>query len=190
MLTFLQIIFALIVVTAIGFFIYLAFYFFYDLKTGVVTAPTLPLIRKRISEIIQAEIAQRTDKNLVIYDLGSGCGELTLDIARHLPHCRVIGIELSPLPWALSVIRQKLLKQRNLSYHRIDFWSHDCSDASVIVLYLGAKLIHRAQEKLRKEAKAGTLIISNSFPWGDDWPAEAVEDIPLPLKPKLYIYRK
>ncbi len=162
---------------------------YYTWKTGVPTVASFPSARRQIIEILQKDFAAHTGGAYNIIDLGSGSGELCWHIARALPRARVIGVELSFVPWLRAVINQRLLGPRNLEYRRADFWSYDCSHADVIVTYLTENIIERVGEKLRRELKPGAMIAANDTPLRGDW--RSIETVPTGfLKMQIFIYRQ
>ncbi len=176
---------ALIIVIAIA-----ASYEYFETKTGVATFPTMPAVRKKIIELLQQDAKKSSSSPYVILDLGSGSGQMTSRIARAMPEAQVIGIEIAFIPWLRSVLRQRLFGPKNLTYKRLDFWTHDTSAASAVVTYLPGKIMERVGEKLRKELKPSTLVIANTFNLRADW--EPIETITLyaPFKTNLFVYRQ
>ncbi len=171
-----------------------ASYFYFTLKTGVPTFPTMPGPRRKMIEVIQADMQEKGVANLdpalpyTIVDLGSGSGQLSWHIAKALPQARVIGIELSPIPWLRSVLHQKLFGPANLTYLRRDFWSYDLGGADVVVTYLMEQLMERVKAKLQEDLKPGAMVISNKFTY-NGWDPAATFHFPLPFNINLYVYR-
>jgi precorrin-6B methylase 2 len=162
---------------------------YFAFRTGVPTVAALPSARHKIIEILKNDAEARPQaRPYTIIDLGSGTGGLTAKIARAMPYARVTGIEISPVPWLISVLRQKLLGPSNLEYKRIDFWPHDCSDASAVVVYLTENIIERVSEKLRKELPPGTLVIANDVPLRAGWQPASTEATGF-WNFKVYVYR-
>jgi SAM-dependent methyltransferase len=164
-------------------------YDFYERKTGVPTFPTMPSIRRKILDILQNEVQARRSGAMTIIDLGSGSGQLCAKLARALPEARVIGIELSYVPWLRSVVRQRLFGPKNLEFKRLDFWPYDLSSADAVVTYLPGKIMERVGEKLRKELKPGTLVVANTFPLRAGWKPVETFTLHAPLKTNVYVYR-
>lgn len=163
-----------------------AYYFF---RTGVPTFPSMPIAREKIIALLRADMqAQPADRPYIIYDLGSGSGQLSWHVARAIPEAKVIGIELSFVPWLRSVIWQKLSGQRNLRYLRVSFWEHDVSDASAVLTYLMEAIMPRVSAKLRRELRPETLVVSNKFVL-PGWPL--IEELPLQsaFTKRLWVYR-
>lgn len=174
----------------VGFFVIYAFYAHDERRTGVPVFPTMPAARKKIIALLHQDSEARPALPAVIYDLGSGSGQLTWRIARALPKARVVGIELSLIPWVRSVLRQKLFGPSNLSYKRLDFWTCDVSDATAVVTYLPGKIMERVGQKLRAELKPETLVIANGFALRAGWEPQETHEVHVPFKMNLYVYRQ
>lgn len=172
-------------------------YVYYELKTGVPTFPTMPAMQEKIIALLRADMAARPHiRPYTIIDLGSGSGQMTQRIARALPEARIIGIEISFVPWLRSYVRQKFFGPTNVVYKRLDFWPYDSSEADAVITYLLASIIDRVGTKLRRELKPGTLILANTFPLGDGWQPVETFSIDAPFfaslsgKTNLYQYRQ
>lgn len=166
-------------------------YAYYDFRYGAPTYPTNIAVRQHIITLLAQEQQRRSGGALHILDLGSGSGQLTWHIARALPAAQVTGIEISPIPWLRSVLRQKFFGPKNLQYLRCDFWSYDCRRHDAVITYLLGPLMPRVSQKLWDELPAGALVISNRFPLqSPPWtPPESV-DVPFLFKSTLHLYRK
>jgi SAM-dependent methyltransferase len=90
----------------------------------------------------------------VVYDLGSGNGKLLLLAAKK--GAKAIGYEINPILVLLSNLRGGRTRWKN-------FWGADIRDADVIFIYLLPWKMDRLAEKIRRECKKGTVIVSNSF---------------------------
>ncbi len=130
---------------------------FYTLKLGISPMPTFPNIRSLMIGLLPQDI------DGVIYDLGSGWGSLVFSLAdQHLKN-RVIGFELSPVPWAASKLRWIFSPHSNLNIRREDFFQADLKDAGLIVCYLYPGAMMKLKTKLEAELKPGTLVLSHYF---------------------------
>ena len=97
----------------------------------------------------------------VIYDLGSGWGSLIIALAQAFPDADVRGIEISPLPYWVSRLRTRNL--RNVTLRRGDFYACDLSDAQAVTCYLMIKPMPRLASLLDKALAPGTPVVSLSF---------------------------
>ena len=177
-------------ILAAGLAIFAASWLYFFLKTGAQTFPTLPPMRNKMIEILQADAGKNSQRPYTIIDLGSGSGQLSRAIALAMPNAHVIGIELSPIPWMQSVVRQKLLGPSNLEYKKVDFWTYDIGHTDALVNYLTEALMERISEKLRKELKPGALVVSSKFKLRGEWTPFQTFDIGLPLPMTLRLYRQ
>lgn len=165
-------------------------YAYYLLRTGVPTFPSMPVAREKIIALLQADMAvRRTQGRYKIYDLGSGSGQLSWHIARALPEAEVMGIELSFLPWLRATIWQKLTRQKNLRYLRVDFWSMPVGDADAVLTYLMEAIMPRVAAKLRAELRPRTLVISNKFAL-PGWQPEQTLPLQSAFSKRLLVYRQ
>lgn len=99
-------------------------------------------------------------KNSVIYDLGSGLGNVGVAIAKNFP-VKVIGYEISPLPYLISKIRSISIKNFTVKYANIKkAYIHD---ANIIYCYLLPGLLAELAPKFIKELSKNTTIISLLF---------------------------
>lgn len=161
---------------------------YYFFKTGVPTIASFPPARRKIIECLSKHYpAHSTTIPYTIIDLGSGNGQLANKIARFFPQARVIGIEISYVPWLISRLRQKLFGPENLEYQRADFWLCDCSNMDVVVIFLTENIIERVSQKLRKELKLGALVVANDTALRGDWTPIEVVDTGF-LKMKIFVY--
>ena len=105
----------------------------------------------------------------VVYDLGSGDGRLLVAAVR-LHRAKAVGIEIDPLRylWTQALITVLGLRGR-ITVLWGSFFDRDLSEADVVTLYLTEKTNARIVEKLRKELRPGTRVVSHSFTfpgWG------------------------
>jgi hypothetical protein len=98
-----------------------------------------------------------------IYDLGSGWGHLVIRLAKRYPQRKIVGYELSMLPWLCTLVLKKILGLSNLTIHRENFLKADLSQASVIMCYLHAPTMKAINEKLVQESGGTQYLISHNF---------------------------
>lgn len=129
----------------------------YAVRTGVPPMPTGPTVRRAMFDFLP----DRVDG--VVYDLGSGWGGMAVALAERYPDNRVIGIELSPLPWLWSRLRLGLQPRPNLTFKRADFLKQPLGDAGALTCYLMIGAMTPLAAKLARELKPGAVIVSNAF---------------------------
>jgi hypothetical protein len=94
-------------------------------------------------------------------DIGSGLGGMVLDLAARRPESRFEGIELAPLPWLASRLRQLAAGRGRFlrgDYHRLDFAQYD-----VVFAYLSPAAMPRLWQKAQAEMRADSLLLSHEF---------------------------
>ncbi|MFA5040951.1 MAG: class I SAM-dependent methyltransferase [Bdellovibrionales bacterium] len=146
--------------------------------------------RRKIAEILRRDADQRGKEVYTVVDLGSGRGELARRIAKNIPNAKVIGIELARIPFLQASFIQKWLGPKNVSYLCCDFWPYDCSNVDAVVFYLTPRLAEQVGEKLRRELKPRSIIISHTFPLSGSWSPVEVLTYRSPFKETIYVYRQ
>ena len=129
--------------------------------TGSPPTPTSPRVRRCMMAILPTHLPSSTVGQ--IYELGSGWGGMSRTLADHFNSTPVVGIEISPLPFAISWLRNFLSPKSNLKLSYGDFFDTDLSDARLIVCYLSRDALIRLAPKLERELVPEALILSNSF---------------------------
>ena len=95
-------------------------------------------------------------------DLGSGDGRVVIGMARR--GAEAYGIEIEPKRVKLS--RDNLKKARLEERAQIiqaSFWDIDLSSFDIITLYGISSIMKRLENKLQRELKIGTRVVSNYF---------------------------
>lgn len=126
-------------------------FFFYMCIASLTGAPFVPTKSPAADAMIALSHIKKGD---VVYDLGSGNGKLLLLASKK--GARAIGYEINPVLAFFSNIRGAHTRWKN-------FWNADIHDANVIFIYLLPWKMERLADKLKKELKPGTIIVSNSF---------------------------
>ncbi|SDE82183.1 methyltransferase domain-containing protein [Rhodospira trueperi] len=138
----------------------------YTLRLGAPPWPSSPRARRVLLEAVPTESAIDGE----ILELGCGWGGLALALAARYPDRRVLGVELSPVPWAVARLRALAGRVGNLEIQRADLHRVDLSGAGLIVCYLNRDAMSRLAERAATEARPGTWIVSNTFGLGDGRP--------------------
>lgn len=98
-----------------------------------------------------------------VFELGSGDAEFLIVASRDFG-AKTIGIEIDPLRVFISRL---IIKFRGLSGKikiiKKNFFDVDISEADVVFVYLVPKALERLKQKLVKELKSGTRIISYRY---------------------------
>lgn len=150
-----------------------AFYWLYAIFAG---APYYPSSKKAISKIVAYA---KTTKKLRVAELGSGDGRMALALARS--GFEVTAYEINPLLTLLTTLRAKLLGVK-LNVKQANFLLQDLSEYDIFVAYLYPKIMQKLYAKLKKEAKPGAIIISNTFSIKEHKPLQQLDE-------KILIYK-
>ena len=113
--------------------------------------------------------------NDVVYDLGSGDGRIPI-IAAQKYGARAVGVEIDPklVDLARANARDAGVADR-VTMIQGDLFTTDFSDATVVALYLTARLHARLEPKL-KQLKPGSRIVTHQFGIGQ-WTPTATQKI-------------
>jgi len=109
-----------------------------------------------------------------VADLGAGIGSAIVPLARALPEVRFVGIENSPLPWLVGWCRTRGL--RNVEWRWGSLWAGSLAPFDLVYAFLSPAPMPALWDKARGEMRAGSLLVSNSFPVPDVepvWRAQA-----------------
>ncbi|MFA6393457.1 MAG: hypothetical protein WCW25_01090 [Patescibacteria group bacterium] len=158
-------------------FVIVAFWTFFTIFFTRV--PFAPTPKKNFKQIFN-ELDLRPGAE--IYDLGCGDGSFLFEAERL--GFRASGFELSPYPYFLSLLKKFRLKSR-VKISRKNFFKEDISRADAVFVFLIASIMTKVGEKLKKDLKPGTPVISYGF----QIPGWSTVEI-LDTKPsKTFIYR-
>lgn len=126
--------------------------------TGVPPFPALPAEKAVVVELLRRA---KLRPGSTVYELGCGWGGLLMRAARRYPQQNFVGIELSPLPFAVSWLRSLLHK--NVTVQWANFHKADLSDSGAVICYLMRGPMPKLAKKLDSELLAGTPVIALAF---------------------------
>jgi SAM-dependent methyltransferase len=138
-----------------GFFVLTAVYWSVFV-TRVPYFPTAPQIFPEIQKLIPQQ------GQFSFCEIGSGLGDLSLYLAKRHPHAQVLGVEIAPLPWLVSVIKAHFARLQT-KFIRGNYESLDFSQFDVIYAYLSPAAMPDLWRKAQAEMKVGSLLISYEF---------------------------
>lgn len=123
-----------------------------------------------------------------VYDLGSGWGGLVIRLAQTHPDRKIVGYEVSFVPWLVSVLFKKALGLDNLEIHKKNFLLADLSVADVLVCFLHTDGMRDVAGKLAADNISNVFLISNYFALPSRQPETAmlISDF---YKSPIYRYR-
>lgn len=112
-------------------------------------------------------------KGEVFYDLGSGDGRLVIAAALH--GAKAFGIEIDFLRvWYSRVWIWLLRLSKNARIFKKNIFEVDLSNADIVCLYLLPETNEKIQNKLEKELKKGTRVVSVAFTF-PGWKPEKID---------------
>ena len=159
----------------------------YTLITGISPVPSSPRATRALLALAEAGLpAARED--LLIVDLGAGFGTLMAAFAKRFPEARVLGIELSPLPWLVCRLRLLLRPRPKVTLRRGDFHRMPLGEATLVLCYLYPGGMTKLRPKLEAELRAGSLVVSHAFAM-PGWTPERVMRVTDPYATPVYLYR-
>jgi len=136
-----------------------AFLIFYLTISFVTGAPFVPSSQSASESMIALA---RMTKGMNAYDLGSGDGRLLFMAAKK--GANAVGFEINPYLVVWTLVKRLFCKQsKNVSVHWSNFWTANIKDADVVFVYLVPWRMETLENKLRKELRKGSLVVSNSF---------------------------
>ena len=160
----------------------------YTIRTGISPVPTTPRMAAEIFILCPPGSLLQQTAGGVVYELGSGWGNLAIALAKRFPERAVVGYELSPLPWLASRLALRLWPRANLVLRRADFMAADLGDAALVVCYLYPGAMRRLRDKLERELQAGALVVSSAF-LVPGWRPAAVRLAADQYETPVYLYR-
>ncbi|MCA1325945.1 class I SAM-dependent methyltransferase [Herbaspirillum sp. alder98] len=102
------------------------------------------------------------DRPIRFMDIGSGLGGAVLELSRRRPDSDFTGIEIAPLPWAVSRVRAAWAANR-CRFVRGDYLRLDFADYDVIFAYLSPAAMLALWQKASAEMRPGSLLLSYEF---------------------------
>ena len=126
---------------------------------------------------VVADMLKITDigKDDFVIDLGSGDSRIVLTAAK-ADGARGFGVEImEDLVKLSNEAAQKQGVADRVKFVAQDLFATDISQASVLTMYLMPDIVNKLSDKLRKELKPGTRIISHDYPLSGWMPEKQVE---------------
>lgn len=141
--------------------------------------PFVPSSKERLD--IMIELAGITPGQKAV-DLGSGNGQVVIEMAKL--GAFAFGYEIDPVLVEKSL---RNIKQANLEGTAFviltNYWDEPLDSFDVVTIYGITGIMERLEEKLRKELKPGTKVVSNFFTFPHWEPAVKKGEVYLYIQP-------
>ena len=128
-------------------------------RTRVPYYPSGPAAWEKVAALLPAG-------SLRIIDIGSGFGGLAFFLASQRRDCQVVGVEVAPLPWAVSKLHaawQGMRGEASPEFRRGDYRKLNLADYDVIFAYLSPAAMPSLWEQARRQMRPGCLLLSYEF---------------------------
>lgn len=140
----------------------------YIMRTGKIGAPFVPMEPDVVNRVMEIADVKNGD---IFYDLGSGDGRLV--VAAALRGAQAYGVEIDTLRVWYSRFWISILRLgKNAKIIQKNIFDVDYSAANVVSLYLLQQTNEKIEEKLKRELKPGTRVVSTAFTFPDWEPAD------------------
>lgn len=146
--------------------------------------PFVPSSKRVIEKMIAAAELKPGE---TVFDLGCGDARILVS-AEKKAKVKAVGFEIAPIMLLMSFARKFFARSR-AEIHCKNFFNADFSKADVIFCYLIPNVMPRLAEKIKKECKKGTRIISNTFHLTGMEPTCVFKKDPALGLPTIYVYK-
>lgn len=116
-------------------------------------APYAPTPQKDIKKLLKE---LKLDKFDTVYDLGSGDGQLLIEISKL--GVKSVGFEINPYLYLLTKFRLKKVPQA--SVYLANFWTQDFKRATVLFAFILPQFMSKLEKKIVPKLKPGTKVIT------------------------------
>lgn len=165
-----------------GFVITLALYWSVY-NTRVPFYPSFPSTWRAMHRILEQHA---DDQSLKVLDIGSGIGDIAMFLAKQRIHDEVSGIEIAPLPWAISAVRA-IFSGTSVKFTLGDYRQLDFASLDVVFAYLSPAVMGPVWQKVQQEMRPGCLFVSSEFPVPEVNASRII--YPAVNAPALYVYQ-
>lgn len=121
-------------------------------------APYVPTKMENIRKILKLAGVKKGKK---FYELGSGDGRVVFEAAKL--KAVSVGIEQSLIRVLYSRLKAYKLKIKNTHFIHGNIFSKEYSDADIVYIFLLHKGVKKLEEKLKKELKKGSVVITQTY---------------------------
>jgi len=149
-------------------------------KAGAPFVAMEPDVVERVMKLAEVK------KGDVFYDLGSGDGRLVIAAALHGAQAYGVEIDWTKVIYSRIWIYILRLHKQAKIIHK-NFFDINLKEVDVVSLYLLQETNQKLKEKLKKELKPGTRIVSTAFTF-EGWKPEKIDSRGTIYGP-IYFYR-
>jgi SAM-dependent methyltransferase len=153
-----------------------------DIEVQRTGGPYVPTPQVVVDEMLRMAKVGADD---FVIDLGSGDGIIVLTAAQK-HKARGFGVDIDP---ELVKLSNSEAKKRGIAdraaFHVMDVHKADLSKASVLTLYLLPGMMIDLRQKIFRELKPGTRVVSHDYSFGNEWPADDQYTWDVPEKEKV-----
>lgn len=144
--------------------------------TGVEWVPTPVHIVDKMLKLANVK------RNNIVYDLGSGDGIIVLKAAKL--GAKAVGVEIDPFRVLISRVKAKLVSlDKNAKFIQANFFKTEVRNADVVTVYLLPRTMEKIENKLRRELKKGSRVVSYRFAF-KNW-----KPLKIDKENKIYLYK-
>jgi hypothetical protein len=163
-------------------FLILALFYWSNFLTRVPYYPSTEVVWSEIADLLPS------NQSVNVLEIGSGFGGFCLFIKQQKPEATVVGVELSPIIWLYSRVRQLALKI-DCQFLRQDYRRMNFSQQDLIFAFLSPAAMPSLYLQAKKQMKKGAILASYCFeiPCPD---SESIEKIEISYGKTLYIWRQ
>lgn len=148
--------------------------------TRVPYYPTNRVAYEAIANLLPA------DAPFTMIDLGCGFGSLLRYLSKKRPNGKIVGVEISPLPFIVAKIR--FLFNCNVDIKMKNFWRLSLQPYEYVYAFLAPHPMEELWKKFSHEGHKNGIFITNSFAINRE-PDYAIA-LDCPRQPKLMVFRK
>ncbi|MBI5413388.1 50S ribosomal protein L11 methyltransferase [Candidatus Peregrinibacteria bacterium] len=147
----------------------------------------VPYVPSESAVVAKMIAAAKLKSGDTVFDLGCGDGRL-LFAAEKKVKVKTIGYEVAPAMFLLAHLL-KILAKSKAKIHFKSLFSANLAGANVIFCYLMPGALVKLSEKIKRECKKGTRIVSNTFGIPGLELVEKLERDKSKGLPSIYLYK-
>ena len=121
-----------------------------------------PFVPTRQRDVERMLFLAEVQPGQTVVDLGAGDGRFLLTAARRFK-AKVIGYEISLLPYLIGLCRLALARDVQAKWKFQDFFRVNLQSADVVVCFLTPGAMAKLAVKFQRELRPGTKIVSYAF---------------------------